>query len=115
MPSTFRCSPKARNSFSTRAHVQRSPATFFTTRRSERVIRVEENRDWAFIDQLHGHHRLKNSSGDSDAQLAQRLTKFVIECFCEFRLGRGDEARPPLPARVAVQRKLRNGQGAAFD
>src|SRR6059058_1378897 len=81
MPSTFRSSPKPRSSFSARAQVQRSPAAFLATPRSERVIRVEEDRDRAFINQLHGHGGLKNSSGYGNAQLAERLAKFVIERF----------------------------------
>src|SRR5215470_529295 len=85
-----------------------------TTARLERVIRIEEDGDRAFINQLHGHHGLKDSSGDRDSQLANRFAKFFVKSFCQFRWRRGDETRPPLAARVAIQGKLRNSQYAAI-
>src|SRR5260370_24030527 len=85
------------------------------TRRLERIVRVEEDSDWAFIDQLHGHHGLKNSSSDRNAQLAERLAEFVIKRLGKLGGCRSNKAGPSLPPRIAVQRELRNGQSAAFN
>src|SRR2546429_9835985 len=104
MPSTYRRSPRARNSSSALAQVQPPPFFRSASEPSEGIVRIEEDCDRTFIDQLHGHHGLKNSRGDANTQLAERLAKFIIERSCKFRRRRGDEARPPLPARVAVQR-----------
>src|SRR6266704_4202911 len=81
--------------------------------RLERLAGIEKDRDRALIDQLHRHHCLKSSSRHRHAKLAKRLAKFLIESFCQFRRRRADEARPPLPPRVAVQRNLRHDQRAA--
>src|SRR6266568_4602117 len=102
------------NSRSTAAFVQRGLSSAATKCCLEGVVRIEEDGDWAFINQLHGHHGLKNSSGDGNTQLAQRFAKFLIKRFCEFRRGRGDEAGPALAARIPIQRELRNSKRAAF-
>src|SRR5690242_2909075 len=47
----------------------------------ESIVRIEEDGDRTFIDQLHGHHSLKNSGRDCDAQLAKRLAEFLVERF----------------------------------
>src|SRR2546430_8900569 len=86
-----------------------------TALRLESVFRIEEDGDGALIDQLHGHHGLKNSGGDGNAQIAERLAELVIERFCKLWRRRSNEAGPPLAARVAVQRELRDGQRTAFE
>src|SRR5215468_6109763 len=100
MPCTFRRSPRARSSSSALGQVQSPPFLCSSGRRSEGVVRIEEDRDRAFIDQLHGHHGLKNSRGDTNTQLAEGLAKFIIARPRKLRRRRGDEARSPLPARV---------------
>src|SRR5438552_4549630 len=75
---------------------------------------IEKDCDRAFIDQLHGHHRLENSGCHGDAEFAQRFAKFLVEGFGQFRRRRSNETRPPLPARIAIKRELRDDQGAAF-
>src|SRR6266436_5768092 len=44
----------------------------------KRLVRVEEDCERAFIDQLHRHHRLKNSSGYGNAKRAQGLIEFLV-------------------------------------
>src|ERR1700682_369604 len=92
------------SSLNTAAFVQR--AGFCTLLRLKRFFGIEEDRDWAFIDQLHGHHRLENSCGDVHSQLAKRFAKFFVESSRLFRRRSRDEAWPPLPARIAVGREL---------
>src|SRR5713101_10185691 len=65
----------------------------------ERFVGVEEDRDRAFIDQLHGHHRLKNPGGDIHAKFAKRFAEFFVESFGLFRRRCRDKPGPPLPAR----------------
>src|SRR5207302_1473902 len=115
MPSTFRRSPRARNSSSALAQVQPPPFFRSASEPSEGIVRIEEDCDRTFIDQLHGHHGLKNSRGDANTQLAERLAKFIIERSCKFRRRRGDEARPtrwrtariPVSARTAASASAR--------
>src|SRR5215510_7701295 len=73
MPSTLRFSPRRRNSAITSVHVHVSAA------RSECFFGVEEDRDRAFIDQLHGHHSLKDSGRDGDANAAERFAEFFVK------------------------------------
>src|SRR5271165_359001 len=47
----------------------------------ERFVGVEEDRDWTFIYQLHGHSGLKNTSGHTDTETCQRCTKLIVERF----------------------------------
>src|SRR5438477_1370905 len=90
-------------------------AAFFCVRRRLKCfVGIEEDCDRAFIDQLHGHHRLENSSCHGDTEFAQRFAKFLVEGFGQFRRRRSNETRPPLPARIAIKRELRDDQGAAF-
>src|SRR5882762_4882633 len=113
MPSTFRCSPRARSSRNARAQLHFTLATCRMELRLERLVGVEEDRDRAFINQLHGHHCLKNPRRHGQAKLAERRAKFIIQGFgLLWRSGR-NEARPPLPACVAVKRELRDDQRTA--
>src|SRR5438445_943578 len=90
-------------------------AAFFCVRRCLKCfVGIEEDCDRAFIDQLHGHHRLENSGCHGDTELAQRFAEFLVERFGQFRRRRSNETRPPLPARIAIKRELRDDQGAAF-
>src|SRR5712664_345896 len=114
MPSIFRCSPRERSSRNARAQFHFSLGTCRMERRLECFVGVEEDRDRAFIDQLHGHHRLENTGCDVHAKLAKRFAEFFVESFRLFRRRSGDEAWPALPARIAVKRELRDDQGAAF-
>src|SRR4029077_3308729 len=77
----------------------------------ERFFGVEKDCDRPFIHQLHGHHRLKNSSRNADAEILNRQRKLFVELLGLLRRSSGDETWPALAARVAVQRKLRNNQG----
>src|SRR5713226_153031 len=70
------------------------------------LIRVEEDCDRAFIDQLHRHHRLKNSGSYANAKPAQGFIEFLIQRSRKLRRRRGNEARAALPARVTVQSEL---------
>src|SRR5579859_2358090 len=65
------------NSRSTCALVQRSLRRSLTED-LERLIRIEEDRDWAFIDELHGHHGLKDSGGYGNAEGAQRGVELFV-------------------------------------
>src|SRR6266849_10174635 len=102
------------NSRSTRARVQPSAARLGKTR-LESFFGIEEDCDRAFIDQFHGHHGLKNSCRYADSQPAQRCIKLLILGRGFVRWRRGNKAGPPLPARITVQRKLRNDQRGALD
>src|SRR5882672_10221671 len=115
MPSIFRCSPRERSSLNARAQFHFSLGTCGMERRLERFVGVEEDRDRAFIDQLHGHHCLKNPSRYGHAKLAKRRAKFIIQGFGLLGRSGRKEARPPLPACVAVKRELGHHQRAAFD
>src|SRR6267378_3677443 len=115
MPSIFRCSPRERSSRNARAQLHFSLGTCRMERRLEGFVGVEEDRDRAFIDQLHGHHCLKNSGRHSHAKLAERCAKFIIQGFGLLGRSGRNKARPPLPACVAVKRELRHHQRAAFD
>src|SRR6266478_6250543 len=114
IPSMFRRSPMARRSRNTRAQFHCSLALLQANSPLEGFVGIEEDCDWAFIDQLHGHHRLENAGGDVHAKLAKRFAKFFVQSFRQFRRRRRNEAGPPLPARIAVERKLRNHQRAAL-
>ncbi len=54
--------------------------------------------------------RLKHSSLHPHAKRPQRLHKFLIQRLPQFRRPRLNKTRSPLPARIAIQRKLRNRQ-----
>src|SRR5882672_843317 len=114
MPSIFRCSPRERSSRNARAQLHFSLASCRKGLRLERFAGVEEDRDRAFINQLHGHHCLKNSGRHSHAEFAKRRTKFIIQGFGLLGRSGGNKARPPLPARVAVERKLGHDHRTAF-
>src|SRR5260370_1302412 len=73
----------------------------------KRFVGIEEDRDWAFIDQLHGHHGLKNSGGDVHVQFAKRFTKFFVESFGLF------PPRPPLVHRPSLSRGCLSGEPLA--
>src|SRR5229473_7552921 len=89
-------SASALSSRKTAAFVQRTE--FCAPLRLECFIGIEEDCDRAFIDQLHGHHRLENSRGDIYAKFAKRFTESFVESFGLFRRRRRDEGGPPLPA-----------------
>src|SRR5882724_4250897 len=108
MPSIFRCSPRERSSRNARAQFHFSLGTWRMERRLECFVGVEEDRDRAFIDQLHGHHRLKNSGRHSHTEFAKRRAKFIIQGFSLLGRSRRNKARPPLPACIAVKRELRD-------
>src|ERR1700676_515422 len=74
----------------------------------ERFIGIEEYGGRAFIDQLHGHHRLKNSRCYGDAQRAQCRVEFLVQREGFLGPRRSQEARPSLTACVTIQSKLRN-------
>src|SRR6267378_8263552 len=113
MPSIFRCSPWERSSRNARAQLHFSLGTCRMELRLEGFVGVEEDRNRPFIDKLHGHHCLKNSGRHSHTEFAKRRAKFIIQGFgLLWRSGR-NEARPPLPACVAVKRELRDDQRAA--
>src|SRR6266581_2157949 len=112
IPSTFRCSPRARSARRTEAHAQRF-VFFSTCVLSKRLVGVEEDGDRAFIDKLDGHHSLKYPGRYGDSKLAKPFGEFFIERFRLVRWSGGDEARPALPSRVAVERELRDNQRAA--
>src|SRR6266436_2246791 len=99
---------------STRARVQ-PPAARLGETRLEGFFGVEKDCDRAFINQFHGHHGLKNSCGYADSQPAQRCIKLLIQCRGFVWWRRGNKAGPPLPARITVQRKLRNDQRGALN
>src|SRR5208283_103579 len=114
MPSTFFFSPRRFSSRTALAAVH-----FFSSRAIfplalERFVRINKDCDRAFIDQLHRHHRLKNSRPHSYAQPPHRFTKLFVQFLRQFRRCRRNEARPPLPSRIAVQRELRNHQRLAL-
>src|SRR5207302_600239 len=94
------------NSRKTAAFVQ-SGRSSGAAPRLERVVRIEEDSDRAFIDQLRRHHGLKNSRGNGDAQFAQLLTEFLVKSFRQIRRRRSHKAWPPLPSRIAIQGELR--------
>src|SRR5262249_29225551 len=106
--STFLFVPSLRSSSRQRAHVQLSHS-------SECFFGIEEDGDRTFIDELHGHHSLKDSGRDEDAEAAKSFAIFFVKLLGQLRWGRGDEAGPPLAARVAVQRELRDDERGAFD
>src|SRR6267143_5493241 len=114
MPSIFRCSPRERSSRNERAQLHCSLGTCRMELRLEGFVGVEEDRDWPFIDKLHGHHCLKNSGRHGHAKFAKCRTKFIIQGFSLLGRSGRNKARPPLPARVAVKRELRDDQRAAF-
>src|SRR5258708_179248 len=89
------------NSRSTRALVQRSPPGL-RGEDLEGLVGIEEDRDGAFIDQLHGHHCLKNSGGYGNAKRAQRGVELLIESGGFFGWRGGNKAGTALPARVAI-------------
>ena len=70
--------------------------------RLERFVGVEEDRDRAFINELHGHHGLENAGRYGHAKFAQRRAEFIIQGFRQFRRRCRNEAGPPLSARIAV-------------
>src|SRR5215470_15484628 len=106
IPSTFRRWPKARSSFRAWAQVQARPPLLWRERGLKCTVRVEEDRDRAFIDQLHRHHGLKNSRCHTYAQFSECLAKFFIQTLGEFWRCSRDEAWSPLPPSVAVESKL---------
>src|SRR5215467_10076967 len=108
MPSTLRFSPRRRNSATTRAQAQ------FAGLRSECLFGIEEDGDRAFIDELHGHHSLKDSGGDGDTEAAKRFAEFCVKLLREFRRRCGNEAGATLAARVAIKRELRDDERSAF-
>src|SRR4029077_10054915 len=81
----------------------------------ERFIGVEEDGDWAFIDELHGHHSLKDSGGYGNAEGTQRGVELFVEGDGFFRRGSGNEAGAPLATRVAIESELRDDKSAALD
>src|SRR5713226_5928265 len=103
MPSIFRCSPSERSSLNVRAQFH-----------LECFVGVEEDRDRAFINQLHRHHRLKNPSRHWHAEFAKRRAKFIIQGFGLLGRSGRNKARPPLPACIAVKRELGHHQRTAF-
>src|ERR1700741_4467275 len=108
IPLMFRRSPKAHSSRNARAQFHSSLAFFETNLPLERFVGIEEDRDRAFIDQLHGHHRLENSRCHAHAKLAKRFAEFFVPSFGLFWRCSRDEAWPPLPARIAVKSELRD-------
>jgi hypothetical protein len=44
----------------------------------KRLVAIQENCDRTLIDQLHGHHRLKNTRGYGNPKRAQRFVEFLI-------------------------------------
>src|SRR5579859_2316840 len=104
MPSMFLCVPSLRSSSRQRSHVQLS-------RGSEVFFGVEEDCDRAFIDKLHGHHSLKDSGRDVDANTAQSLAVFFVELLGQFWGRCSDETGAALAARVAVEGELRDDEG----
>src|SRR5262245_20860525 len=72
----------------------------------EGLVGVEEDRDRAFIRQLHRHHSLKDAGGHGDTEFAQGFTEYFVKSLGQLRRGGRDEARAPAAACVAVQREL---------
>src|SRR4029077_2589076 len=77
----------------------------------ERFFGVEKDCDRPFIHQLHGHHRLKNSSRNADAEILNRQRKLFVKLLGLLGRSSGDETWAALTARIAVKRKLRNDEG----
>src|ERR1700757_3878792 len=99
MPSTFTRLPCWRSSSTTNCTVQAFAALVELRGDLECFVGVDEDRDRAFIDQLHGHHSLKNSRGYGDAQPLQSFAEFFIQLLRQLRRSRGNKTRPALPAR----------------
>src|SRR5258708_19437277 len=112
MPSILRRSPSERRSRNARAQLHFSLETCRREFRLERFVGVEEDRDRTFIDQLHGHHCLKNSGPYSHAKLAKRRAKFIIQGFALLGRSGGDETPPPLSARLPPHPELRHAHRA---
>src|SRR5712671_7491101 len=72
------------------------------------LVTIKKNCHRPLIDQLHRHHRLKNSGSHGNAKPAQRLVEFLVKCSSLLRRCRGNKTRTSLSARVTVQRELRN-------
>ena len=81
---------------------------------SERFFGVEEDCDRTFIDEFHGHHSLKDSSCDGNAESAERFAEFFVELPGEFRWSSGDKTGPALAARVAIECKLGDDERGTF-
>src|SRR5215813_7307622 len=80
----------------------------------EGLVGIKEDRDRAFIRQLHRHHSLKDAGGHGDAELAQSVTEYLVKSSRLLRRSGRDETRSPAAARVAIQRELRYHQRRAF-
>src|SRR5580658_7787487 len=80
----------------------------------ERFLGVEEDCDRPFIYQLHRHHGLKNSGRDGDSHSLHRHRKLFVKRLGFFWRSGGDKTGPALPARVSVERELRNDESGAF-
>ena len=68
----------------------------------EVLLRIQKNGDRAFIDELHGHHSLKDSGRNGNAKAPQSFAELFIELPGKFRRSGGDEAWAALAARVAA-------------
>src|ERR1700675_3243436 len=79
------------NSRRTLVRLQRSAVCL--RERLKRLVRVEEDCDRTFIDQLHRHHGLKKSRRHGNAKFAQDLVEFFIQRGRKLRRRRGNEAR----------------------
>src|ERR1051326_7377768 len=93
--------PRLLSSRNTPAQVQRVSAAGGASA-LERFVGVEEDGDRTFIDKLHGHHGLKNSSSNGNAELAKSGVEMFIQPRGLLGGGGGDKAETALAASVAV-------------
>src|SRR5437667_9494795 len=87
---------------------------FSWCRKLERLVRVEEDCDRAFIHQFHQHPRLEHSRGDGNSQSVQRFAELFVKLPRLFGQRGCDKAGPELTARVALKCNLLDDQRIAL-
>jgi hypothetical protein len=78
-------------------------------------LRVEQDRHRPVIEQFDRHVGAEHAGLDVDTGRAQMRCNRLVEFGCLLPARRGDERRPPDPARVAEQRELRDEQDRSAD
>src|SRR5258707_13818181 len=72
----------------------------------ESLVGIEEDRGGPFIDQLHGHYRLKHSGSDGYSQAAQSHVELFVQSGSVIWRWGGAETGPARTAGAALLSKL---------
>src|SRR5260370_2505542 len=77
---------------------------------TSQLLTVEPNRDRSLIPSLNSHRRSKNPTCDSKPIASKSILEMLKEGFCDYRRRSIGKAGTAAPARISIQRELRDDQ-----